>query len=277
MDVIPENIVDFHTHLFPDKLIDAIWGKFLNDYNWDVIYRLYHRECIDFLKRHHVSHIVYSNYAHKKGVAEGLNRWNRSVLDEFPHLYCFAAIHPDDENCMEIAKNIISHPKVLGFKLQHLVQHFYPYDERLFPIYDLVMEKDKRILFHVGTGPVASPYVGIQHFEKLLKTYPDIPANVAHMGAFECREFMDLLDDHSDLYFDTSFAFFNGMDMGFNLDPSYLEKNKDRIVYGSDFPNLIFPREEEIDTLVSLGLSDEFYQKVFFNNGMELIKRHSTV
>ena len=277
MSVLPEKIIDFHTHLFPDKLIDAIWDKFLIDYKWDVLYRLYYRESVDFLNKHHVSPVVYSNYAHKKGVAEGLNRWNMKVLDEIPNLYCFAAIHPDDDNYMEIAKNIISHPNVLGFKLQHLVQNFYPYDERLFPLYDLVIEKGKRILFHAGTGPVGNPYVGIRNFEKMLKKYPDIPANIAHMGAFECKEFMDLLEDHKNLYFDTSFTFFKRADMGFNLDPSYLERNKNRILYGSDFPNLIFPREEEIDTIVGLGLSSEFYQNIFFDNGMELIKRHSAV
>ncbi len=275
MNRLPEKIIDFHVHLFPDRLIDAIWNVFSTRYKWDVLYKLYYKDCVDFLNKRNVTPVVYSNYAHKKGIAEGLNQWNIKILDEFPDLYCFAAFHPDDDNGMEIAKNILSHPKVLGFKLQLLVQNFYPYDERLFPLYDLVMEKGKRILFHTGTGPIGNQYVGIKNFKKMLKKYPDIPANIAHMGALEYKEFMGLLNDHENLYFDTAFTFFKNTDLGFNLDSSYLELNKGRILYGSDFPNLIFPREEEINTLLELGLSDEFYQKIFFDNGMKLIDKHS--
>jgi len=83
---VPEKIIDFHVHLFPDKLFDAIWKSFSNDYKWDVMYQLYYGECVSYLNRKNVSPIVYSNYAHKKGVAEGLNQWNMKVLDAYRHL-----------------------------------------------------------------------------------------------------------------------------------------------------------------------------------------------
>ncbi len=271
----PERLIDFHVHLFPDRLFDAIWDYFANQYKWDVIHRLYYRECVKHLNERGVSPIVYSNYAHKTGVAGELNRWNREIIDEIEDLYCFAAFHPGDDNAMQIARDCLKHPKVLGFKLQLLVQNFYPHDERLFPLYEMVMEQDKRILFHVGTGPVGNKYVGYKQFLKLLKRYPDLPANVAHMGGLEYGEFMDLLPAYPNLVFDTSFTFYKSIDMGFDLDPAIMEKNGDQLVYGSDFPNLILPREEEIETLLSFGLSDDFYDKLFFVNGMKLIERHS--
>ena len=55
------------------------------------------------------------------------------------------------------------------------------------------------------------------------------------------------------------------------MPPELLERYRDRVVYGSDFPNVIMPREDEIDYLVGLGLSDEFYRKIFYENGMRLI------
>lgn len=42
-----------------------------------------------------------------------------------------------------------------------------------------------------------------------------------------------------------------------------LEKYRQRIVYGSDFPNLLFPRKSEILWLLSFGLSKEFYYRIF--------------
>ena len=73
---IPRKIIDFHVHLFPDKLFDAIWDSFVKNYNWNIIHRYYYKECIARLKQGGVDIIVYSNYAHRAGIAEGLNQWN---------------------------------------------------------------------------------------------------------------------------------------------------------------------------------------------------------
>ncbi|TFH42167.1 MAG: hypothetical protein E4G96_04010 [Chrysiogenales bacterium] len=275
---LPERIIDFHVHLFPDRMFDAIWNYFSDGYRWDVIYKMYTPECIDYLREQGVEKIVYSNYAHREGIAEILNEWNIRMLDLYPELYCFAAYHPDDSNALAKAERALAHPKVLGFKLQLLVQCFYPHDERLFPLYELVMQRGKRILFHVGTGPVGNEYVGLSQFRKLLARYPDLPANVAHMGAYEYRGFMDLLEEYPALYLDTAFAFFGEFQDkgGFNLGGDVLERNRDRILYGSDFPNLILPRESELETLLSYSLSSDFYDRIFYLNGAELIKRHSS-
>jgi hypothetical protein len=275
MNMLPPHLIDFHVHLFPDKLFDAIWHYFDSVYNWKVLHHLYYRECVAYLNTCNVSHIVYSNYAHRKDIADELNRWNKQTLDEIPNLYCFAAFHPEDDQALAIAKAAIAHPKVLGFKLQLLVQNFYPQDERLFPLYELMIEHQKRILFHVGTGPVGNPYVGFDNFVKTMKRYPQLHANVAHMGGYEYSKFMDLLPEYKNLYLDTSFTFFKSMESGFDLDPALLEQNQDKLLYGSDFPNLIVPREEEIERLQEYGFAKEFYEKLFFTNGKRLIEQHT--
>jgi predicted TIM-barrel fold metal-dependent hydrolase len=273
LPVLPEPLVDFHVHLFPDRFFDAIWRYFKEQYGFDVLHKIYYRECVEYLRERGVGPIVYSNYAHRKGVAATLNEWNLRVVDEIPDLYCFAAYHPDDEDAVAMASELLEHPKILGFKLQLLVQRFYPHDERLFPLYERILEKQKRILFHVGTGPVGNRWVGVSPFKKALQAFPDLQANIAHMGALEYRDFMDLLENHPGLHLDTSFSFLPQMPFQFDLGNECLERFRSRILYGSDFPNLLFPREEEIGHLASLRLSPEFYRKVFRENGLALIGR----
>ena len=275
---IPSRIIDFHVHLFPDRMFDAVWNYFSSGYRWDVIYKMYYRDCIKYLRERGVDKIVYSNYAHREGIAGSLNDWNVRILDDDPGLYCFAAYHPGDAEGRSMAEKVLDHPRVLGFKLHLLVQRFYPNDTRLYPLYDMVMERNKRILFHVGTGPVGNEFVGLAEFRKLLKRYPLLAANVAHMGAYEYSGFMELLDDHPGLYLDTAFAFFREMQGKgmFDLGNEALEKHRNRIVYGSDFPNLIFPRESEIETLLGYNLSQGFYDSVFYRNGMSLISEVSS-
>ena len=278
MQKIPARIIDFHVHLFPDKLSDAIWNFFTKEYRLDILYKFYYREGIEYLRARGVEKIVYSNYAHRDGIAEGLNDWNLQVLEEDPDLYCFGAYHPDDSNAMAYAEKILKHPRVLGIKLHFHVQCFHPHDRRLFPMYELVADRKKRLLLHVGNGPLGNEFVGLNHFKKLLGQFPDLPANIAHMGRHEYQGFMDLLDDHPALYLDTAFAFFKEQQGqgAYDLGTGLLEKYSDRILYGSDFPNLILPRESEFETLAAYNLSDEFYRNVFYANGMKLISSAST-
>jgi hypothetical protein len=119
--VLPRPLVDFHVHLFPDKLFDAIWRQFVADYGWKVLHQLYWRESLAYLKERGVGTVVYSNYAHRKGIARGLNDWNLRVLAETPGLFCFAAYHPDDDDGFALAESLIENPRILGFKLQLLV------------------------------------------------------------------------------------------------------------------------------------------------------------
>ena len=271
MNRLPSSIVDFHVHLFPDKAFDAIW-KFFAAHGPAVQYQYYTGQCIDYLNRHNVDTIVFSNYAHKAGFAAPMNQWNIDLLESRRNLYCFAAYHPDDTDALRDAERMLEHPRVAGIKLHFMVQNIYPQDERLFPLYELVRAKKKRLLLHVGNGPRGNAYVGYDHFKKVLDRIPDLPANIPHMGGLEFGKFMALLDDHPNLYLDTSYSFWPGLPFTFNLDPVHLEKHKDRILYGSDFPNVILPREGEIDNLVRLNLSAAFYERVFKTNAMRLLR-----
>ncbi len=277
MPLLPAEIVDSHVHLFPDRLFDAIRRRFVTDYHWQVIHDFYWRDCIEHLREAGVGPIVYSNYAHKQGVARELNEWNREIIAETEKVFCFIAYHPADDDALTMADSLLSLPRVMGVKLQLLVQRFYPHDRRLFPLYDLIIEKGKYILFHVGTGPVGNEFVGVAHFQRLLDHYPNLPAIVAHMGGLEYREFGSLLSRYPQLYLDTSFSFLPQLGRMFDLGTDFLEEHRLRILYGSDFPNVLFPRETEINTLLGLGLSEEFYRRVFSDNARELICKCSGI
>jgi predicted TIM-barrel fold metal-dependent hydrolase len=272
---LPPHIVDFHVHLFPDRLFEAIWRQFVVDYGWAVLHQLYAEPCIAYLREHGVAGIVYSNYAHRQGVAPALNDWNLRLLDAHPDLYCFAAYHPADEQALPMVRDLFDYPQILGVKLQLLVQRFHPEDERLFPLYEEVIERGKRVLFHVGTGPVGNVFVGVKHFRKVLDRYPDLPATVAHMGALEYDAFTALLPDHPRLCLDTSFAFLPQLGSSCPWTPERFTAFQDRVLYGSDFPNVLFPREDEINTLLGYDLPQTCYDRIFRENALRLITEHS--
>lgn len=267
-------IIDFHVHLFPDRFFDAIWDFFRREYQWSIEYRLYTPQIIRFLGQRGVDKIVFSNYAHKAGVASVLNAWNLALLEGHEDLYCFAAFHPDDTFCMSEIGQLLQHPRILGFKLQLLVQRFYPHDERLFPLYEAVIEAGKRILMHVGTGPVGNEFVGIRQLRRLLGRYPRLAVNVPHMGELEVPDFLELLGEYPNIFLDTAFAFYPLPGRFYRIGRDDLLRHQDRIVYGSDFPNLIFRWDTEIRALKRFELPELVYRRIFYENGLRLLGSH---
>jgi hypothetical protein len=276
MTVFPARMIDFHVHLFPDDFFDAIWGFFKREYGMDVVHQMYARECIDYLRARDVGSIVYSNYAHRKGTAGTLNDWNVKLLDSTEDVYCFAAFHPDDDDALERARDLLQHPKVLGFKLHFLVQPIRPDDERLHPLYELVADTGRRLLLHIGTGPIGNDRVGMAFLRTILAHYPDLRANVAHLGAHEFDQAFTLLEEYPGVFLDTSFCFLPGSFRLYRLGPELLEKHRHRLLYGSDFPNLLHHRREELSALAGMNLSREFYHRVFRENAEALLRLHQS-
>ena len=48
------------------------------------------------------------------------------------------------------------------------------------------------------------------------------------------------------------------------------------ILYGSDFPTIVFPKEVAIDALTGMNLSEECYRRIFQDNGRDLIELHTS-
>jgi len=91
------------------------------------------------------------------------------------------------------------------------------------------------------------------------------------MGGLEFEEFGELLSLYPSVYLDTAFSFVPGTPYRFPLGNDFLEAYKNRILYGSDFPNMFHSRETEIEHLLDMRLSSDFYSRVFRENGLTLL------
>ncbi|MFX1532036.1 MAG: amidohydrolase family protein, partial [Promethearchaeota archaeon] len=96
------------------------------------------------------------------------------------------------------------------------------------------------------------------------------------MGAFEYKKFLKLLDKYENLYLDTTMIYIPD-----NIFPERESKRptsedllsyQDRILFGSDFPNIPYEYNLATKGLLSLNLPKSFYENVFFNNAKRLFK-----
>jgi len=135
-----------------------------------------------------------------------------------------------------------------------------------------VIDRSKWTNKHCGTAPYANNYVGYEHFVKIIEKFPDIKIIVAHLGAYEYEKFFKLIDKFDNLYFDTAMVFIP-LDLfkkwKINLEHPTKEmmiSYQDRILYGSDFPNIPYNYDISIQGLLDLELDYRTYKKIFYEN-----------
>jgi predicted TIM-barrel fold metal-dependent hydrolase len=97
---------------------------------------------------------------------------------------------------------------------------------------------------------------------------------VAHMGMPEYVDFLDLCEQYDDLHLDTTMAFtpFTEELMPFprKAYPRLLDMS-DRILFGSDFPNIPYGYLDALTVLTRLdGIDDGWLRGVLHDNGARL-------
>ncbi|MDT2009031.1 amidohydrolase family protein [Rhodococcus opacus] len=99
-------------------------------------------------------------------------------------------------------------------------------------------------VIHCGSGPAPGTYTGPEPIAELLSRYPRLHLIIAHMGLPEYRKFLDLAGKYPNVYLDTTMAFTDYTEAAtpFPRDEVHrLSDLQERIVFGSDFPNIPYP------------------------------------
>lgn len=270
------NIIDAHVHAFPERLFEAIWQWF-DTHGWHVEHRLQADEVVAALKQGGVNRFVVLNYAHKAGMSESLNAWTHAFAQKHPEVIPFGAIHPDDADRDALLDRCFKDYGFYGLKFHSHVSGIRPDDPRMFPIYEKMIEHDRPLTLHAGTGPSLNGYSkttcevsGAAFVRPVLKRYPDLKLIIPHLGADEIEEFFGLMREFPNLYMDTTMALsgYFPIDIPWDL----IEEFAGRVLYGSDFPNLPYEARRELEVIASSPLSDEAKQKILSGTAQKLLQ-----
>ena len=265
-------IIDIHCHLFPENMFAAIWD-FFETRGWQV-----HRQHIDQIaetfRQHHVRYGVGLSYPHKIGVAAYLNRFMAEVAAEYDLFLPFGSVYVDDPDLREQTDFVLDSPKLHGFKFQPLVQRFDITDQRLDYLYSACVERDFPLLMHIGTAPYGNEFLGFSHFKKLIDRFPDLRVCVAHMGAFEVDEFLDLVIDHEKMVLDT--AVINVpmplFDSTWDGNREKLAAHSDRVCFGSDWPNVPYSYHEALESIDRFPFDADALPGIYYENARRFLK-----
>ena len=266
-------VIDAHVHLFPDWLFEPIWQWF-DAFGWPVRYKLGAGEIIEFLTARGVEKIVGLHYAHKPGVAAKLNKFMQGLCRRYPQLIGTATVYPGETGAGKILADAFA-AGLGAVKLHSHVQCFDMDSPAMHTVYAACLEGDRPLIMHVGREPKSPAYpcdpyelCGVEKVARVLTDYPGLKVCVPHLGADEFTQFRDLQEKCDNLWLDTTMVLCDYLP-GIVVPP--LDSFRmDRIMFGTDFPNIPYAWDRELKVLADSGLSDNFLEAVLYKNAAGL-------
>jgi predicted TIM-barrel fold metal-dependent hydrolase len=265
-------IVDAHVHLFPDYLFSPI-RQWFDKYGWPIRYQLTSEDIINFLLSHGVDHIVALHYAHKPGLAGELNAYMADICRSHSQVTAMATVYPGEIDAAAILEQAFQ-DGLGGVKLHSHVQCFEVNSEAMDEIYEVCSARRKPLIMHVGREPKSPAYrcdpyelCRADKLERVLMEYPQLRVCVPHLGADEFDAYQRMLDKYDNLWLDTTMTLAQYLPMDYF--PKLAEMRADRIIFGTDFPNLPYAWDREIKRLVGLNLDEDRLERILGRNAME--------
>lgn len=267
-------IIDFHTHIFPDKIagatIDALSrGASIPPHSNGALSGL-----LESMERANVDISVnlpvVTRVSQIDSVATFAGKINQNT-DTSRRVISFAGIHPDDDE-YEYHLEQFKKEGFLGIKLHPDYQGTFFDDEKYIRILKKARDLDLITVTHAGFD---GAFVGQE-----IKCTPRRVVNVlekiggydklvlAHMGANELFDDVYSTLAGENVYFDTSYVLPHiKKDLLFKI----IEKHsEDKILFATDSPWQA--QDEQISILRSFSLGDVAENKIFYENASKLLK-----
>ena len=269
------DVIDAHVHVFPDKIFKAIRDWF-DVYGWPVKYRMNADELVEHLFNLGVKGQVLLTYAHKPGIADGLNEFIAGVVKSHPGTVGFAAVHPGDPDSRAILSRAFGELGLVGCKM-HVHVLGIPMDDPMFrPIYETCLDHGAWINVHAGTQPaLTSGYgmdvtkiSGVERVKKVLARYPDLKLIVPHLGMDQTEDFISLLDVYPNLHLDTTMVLSRFFDV--RIDEPLIADYSERIMYGSDFPNIPYDVTREVASILEMRFGEAAMENILSGTARRL-------
>lgn len=274
-------LVDVHTHFMPDRVLAKVWSYFdavgsLTGVDWPIAYRHEEQRRIALLREFGVRTFTAMLYPHKPAMAAWLNSWAADFAARTPECLHTATFFPEDGAREYVERAVRQGARVFKAHLQ--VGAYDPNDPLLDDVWGLLSDAGVPVVTHCGSGPAPGRFTGPGPTGRLLARHPRLRLVVAHLGMPEYGEFLALAERYGEVRLDTTMAF---TDFSERFAPFPRERRGelaalgDRILLGSDFPNIPYPYVHQLRALERLDLGDAWLRAVCHDNAAALFSDNS--
>jgi len=272
-------LADIHVHFLPPRMLRRVWAHFDEagppvGTAWPIVYRWSDEERVAHLAQLGVRAYTALAYAHRPDMAADLNAWTLDFAERTPGCLPSATFYPEPGVNRYTHRALAAGARV--FKVHLQVGGFDPAHSRLDAVWGTLADAGVPVVVHAGSGPVAGEHTGPTPFSVVLRRHPKLVAVIAHLGAPEYADFLDLAERYERVSLDTTMAFTRFFESRAPFPRDLLPRLRDlglagKVLFGSDFPNIPYAYAEAIEALVDLGLTDDWLRAVLWRNAAVLL------
>lgn len=256
-------LVDLHTHFLPEPVTRKVWA-FFDDaaarygVDWPIAYRFDEPTRVATLRALGVEAFAPLVYPHKPGMAEWLTGWVLDFAARTPGAVPTATLYPEPGVETYLWHALDSGARCVKVHLQ--VGGFDPRDELLDGAWGLLAEAGVPVVVHCGHGPIPGRFTGLVVFAEVLARHPRLTAVLAHAGMPEYDAALELLAHYPRLHLDTTMVGTPFTEALMPLPPDWparLVEHADRIVLGTDYPQIPYPYAVQLAAIAGWAAADE--------------------
>lgn len=268
-------LIDVHAHFMPVNVLAKVQAYFLEGRDgtrpWPIAYVRPEEDRLWLLRSFGVRRFTALLYPHKPDMAAWLNSWAADFAARTPDALHTATFFPEPQAAAYVRDAIEAGAR--AFKAHVQVGGYDPRDELLDPVWGLLAQAGVPVVVHCGSGPMPGTFTGPEPISAVLARHPDLVMIVAHFGAPEYADFLDLADRYPGVHLDTTMAFTEYFHAIAPFPPALrprLTGQADRILLGTDFPNIPYPYVTQLQALARLDLGDDWLRAVCYHNAARI-------
>lgn len=256
-------IVDVHVHFLPERMQELVWAWFdaaESHYGmaWPVHYRTSSNERVTTLRELGVRAFAPLAYPHKPGMARWLTEWVTDFAASTPDAVPTATLYPDADVADYLGAAVEAGARAVKVHVQ--VGAFDPRDPLLRPAWGLLADAGVPAIVHCGHGPLRGRHTGLDVFAEVLAEHPGLPIVLAHAGMPDFHGALELMHRYERVYIDTTMV---GTPFSLQIAPlpvdwaARLVDVADRVVFGSDFPNIPYAYVEQVSAVAGWAVAED--------------------
>lgn len=271
------DIIDFHTHYVRKELLNPTWLNYLESINPEFFSRI---------DEYSINPELFSSYLRSQGVkyavvlpecapatsgyvpTEEVIEYCRNQDMLIPFTSLNINVHYD---ILERLEEYVRVGGIRGIKLHPSYQFFYPNEARLYPLYQKAQDLGLPIIFHIGSSIFKGTrlkYCDPIYLDDIAVDFPHLKIIMAHSGrGFWYSECFSLSRLHKNVYMDITGLPPQNL---LNYFPE-LEKNAEKILFGSDWPTMPTSIEKNIEAIKSLPLKEKTIESILFGNASRIL------
>lgn len=264
---MPNRIIDFHTHAFPDALAERAMEQLLSE--TDAVRSFLDGKLSSLIASMDANRIevsVLCSIATKPSQFEPIFRWSQQIASD--RIIPLASVHPKDPAGVEHIHQI-AQAGLKGVKMHPYYQDFYLDDPHLNPLFEAIQDEGLLLTLHTGydfafdRDERATP----KQIWEVLQRFPEMKLVTTHLGAWEQWDDVQRYLLGKPIYMETSFSIeFLGTE---RVRQMLLEHPPEYILFGTDSPWT--DQGETIASYESIDLPEEIKEKYFFANASRIL------